>query len=115
MADSGASQFDQLFIRDLIRRVHQELYASRQERLAAGQVPIFEVDKLVLEVNFVAIESTDIKGGIDFKIITAGAGGSYQHQQVHKVTLSMSAVTGHNDGLIDLELEDTTAFRPRRE
>ena len=104
-----------LFIRDLIRQVDQELRGSQAERLAAGEAPIFEVDSLVLEVNFVATASADATGGVDFKIITVGAGGSYERQQVHKVTLSMSAVKNPGDPLIDLEPEDYTAFRPRED
>jgi len=109
-----AVQGDPLFIRDLIRRVYRELHAAQQERVDAGQGAIFEVDKLELEVNFVATESHERQGGVDFKIVTAGGTGSYQSQQVHKVTLSMSAVRAPADGLVELEAGDTTAFRPRR-
>lgn len=113
--DPAGSLPGPLFIRDLIRHVDQELRGSQRERVAAGEAPIFEVDNLVLEVNFVATSSADARGGVDFKIITVGAGGSYERQQVHKVTLSMSAVKHPGDPLLDLEAEDYTAFRPREE
>ena len=117
-----------LFIKDLIRHVDAELRSSQAERTASGQAPIFEVNDLVLEVNFVATKSADAKGGIAFHIITVGADASYERQQVHKVTLSLSAVKDPGiaddqavsaiqfDGqLVDLEPTDHTAFRPREE
>ena len=53
------------------------------------------------------IESKEAKGGLNFKIITVGGvdlggGASYQHQQVHKLTLSLSAISYGGD-LQDLE------------
>ena len=122
VAGSQTTQRDPLFIRDLIRRVHRELYASQQERELAGEAAIFEVDGLELEVNFVITESRDREAGLDLKVITAGAAKHYESQQVHKITLSMSAISAKTggtsrpdaDGLVDLEAQDTTAFRPRR-
>jgi hypothetical protein len=107
------SALDSLFIKELIRRVHEELLASRAERVGADQDPIFEVASLVLEVNFVVTESKEAKGGLDFKIITAGAGASYDRQQVHKVTLTLAAIPTPADGLVGLEVEDPARFRPR--
>jgi hypothetical protein len=114
-----------LFIKDLIRHVDAELRGSQAERAESGQAPIFEVNDLVLEVNFVATKSAEAKGGIAFHIITVGGDASYQSQQVHKVTLSLSAVKEHGPGeapvpppddeLVELEPTDYTAFRPREE
>jgi Trypsin-co-occurring domain 2 len=100
-----------LFIRDLIRRVHDELHESRREREELGQEAIFEVSALTLEVNFIVTEAKDLKGGLDFKVITAGADKSYQQQQVQKLTLSLTAVPVHDSELgFDVPSE---AFRPR--
>jgi hypothetical protein len=115
---------DPLFIKDLIRRVHAELYASCAERERAKEEPLFQVDSLALEVNFVVTRSAGVNGGLDFKIITAGAKGEYEQQQVHKVTLMMSAIPvggasvqtppDVDNGMIPLEDGDEGArFRPR--
>lgn len=109
-----------LFVKELIRRVHQELKDSKTERERGGEPPIFEVERMTIEVNFVAIESKEAKGGLNFKIITVGGvdlggGASYQHQQVHKMTLSLSAISYGGD-LQDLELPDSPSrFMPRDE
>jgi hypothetical protein len=109
-----------LFVKELIRRVHQELKDSKTERERSGEPPIFEVERMTIEVNFVAIESKEAKGGLSFKIITVGGvdlggGASYQHQQVHKMTLSLSAISYGGD-LQDLELPDSPSrFMPRDE
>jgi hypothetical protein len=80
-----------LFIKTLIRRVHNELIESREEREREGQEPIFSVTGLTLEVNFVVERSKEAKGGLDFKVVTVGGiniGGArtYKQQQIHKVT-----------------------------
>jgi len=111
-----------LFVKELIRRVHQELKDSKAEREQSGDPPIFEVERMTIEVNFVAVESREAKGGLNFKIITVGGvdlGGaaSYQRQQVHKMTLSLSAIAyADGGGLQDLELPDSASrFMPREE
>lgn len=109
-----------LFIKELIRRVHQELVESREEREAAGEPAIFQVSELTIEVNFVVAQSTEAKGGLDFKIITVGGielGGSkeYQQQQVHKIILSLTALPDAGlSVLTDLE-ESASTFRPRED
>jgi hypothetical protein len=104
-----------LFIKELIRQVHSELYNSRNERESAGERPIFAVESLVLEVNFVAEHSKDVKGGIDFQIITVGGvnlgrSKTYHEQQVHKIILNLTAIE-------DYQLQDwddpSGRFRPR--
>jgi hypothetical protein len=107
-----------LFIKDLIRRVHQELIESRQEREASGEAAIFEVEKMTIEVNFVAIQSKEAQGGLDFKIISVGGlelGGSagIQQQQVHKITLTLNAVS---NTIVLRDLEETgSRFMPRED
>jgi hypothetical protein len=103
-----------LFIKDLIRRVHEELYESRREREDSGQAAIFQVSALTLEVNFVVVQGKGFKGGVDFRVITAGADKTFQQQQVQKVTLSLSALPGGEPDTKDLELPVTeSGFRPR--
>jgi hypothetical protein len=109
-----------LFIKDLIRRVHQELLESQKEREECGEVAIFEVEKMTIEVNFVVTDSKEAKGGLDFKIITIGGldlGGKaeYQQQQVHKIVLSLTALPNRNRLILkDLE-ESGSRFMPREE
>jgi len=103
-----------LFIKDLIRQVHDELLASQKERLSRDESPIFEVEKLTLEVNFIITDETEAKGGFNFKIITAGIGNKYTDQQIHKVTLSLTAVAQDNWEVEGLE-KSGTHFRPRIE
>jgi len=107
-----------LFIKDLIRRVQVELMESQKEREQNGEPAIFEVEKMTIEVNFVAIESKKAEGGLDFKIIAVGGidlGGSagIQQQQIHKITLSLNAVSNQTV-LRDLE-ESSSHFMPREE
>jgi Trypsin-co-occurring domain 2 len=106
-------QPNSLFIKDLIRRVHDELYESRSEREASGQDPIFEVSALTLEVNFVVVEKKGLQGGLDFRVITAGAGKNYEQQQIQKITLSLTALPGDDDSG-SLEFDNLgRKFRPR--
>lgn len=120
MGNEGAGPIRSLFIKELIRRVHQELVESQQEREASGQPPIFQVQQMTVEVNFVITESSEAKGGLEFKVITVGGvdlGGSkgYQQQQVHKITLLLSALP-YDDAakLKDLE-ESGSGVLPREE
>jgi Trypsin-co-occurring domain 2 len=109
-----------LFVKDLIRRVHQELLESQRERQECQDAPIFEVEKLTIEVNFVVMHSTTGHAGLDFKIITIGGAGvganvEYQQQQVHKITLSLVGVPGRS--VLPLpDVEDSgSRFMPRKD
>ena len=94
---------ESLFIKELIRRVHQELLESQEEREKSNQAPLFKVEEMTIEVNFVAIESKEMKGGLDFKVIAIGGvdlskGKKYQQQQIHKITLTLRAIpSGHDE------------------
>ena len=109
-----------LFIKELIRRAHQELLESQQERIRSGEPAIFEVEKMTIEVNFVVTQSKEVAGGIDFKIITVGGIDldgkmDYQQQQIHKITITLAAVGSTNTSAHkDLE-ESGSRFMPREE
>ena len=79
---------ESLFIKDLIRKVNDELIESRTERIRSGEPAIFEVEKLTIEVNFVAVVNKEARAGIEFRVITVGGklggGGSIQQQQIHR-------------------------------
>lgn len=124
-----------LFIEDLISKVHDELMQARRKRDQRGDPAIFEVKDMTLEVHFVAQRDTGYHGGIDLKIVTVGgvsAGGArhYSDQQVHKITLNLTAVPyraakdgragqdggaepAGNDEPIDLDV--APRFRPNEE
>jgi len=104
-----------LFIKDLLARVQEELRDSQREREARSEEPIFEVDRLTLEVNFVAQVDSELRGGLDLKIVTAGAGQHYQSQQVHKVVLELVGVPQKDGDAALLDLETAPRFRPRED
>jgi hypothetical protein len=88
-----------LSLKELIRRVQIELMESQGEREARGDAPLFEVESLTLEVNFVVTRSKGGSGGFEFKVLTFGGinvGGDVerQEQQTHKITLSLKAIPG---------------------
>ncbi len=84
---------DNLFIKDLIRKVHEELLASQEEREQSGIDPLFYVKDMTIEANFIAEKSVEAEGGVSFKFLTVdaqiGGGGKIQAQQVHKITLNL--------------------------
>jgi hypothetical protein len=114
MSDSHPVE-DSLFVRELIRRVHQELLESREERQKSGAPAIFQVEGMTIEVNFVAIDTKGVRGGLDFKVITAGGEKHYENQQVHKITLSLGALPYQGDDAGFKNLEAEPNFRPRQE
>jgi hypothetical protein len=86
-----------LSLKELLRYVKQELVESQREREASGEAALFEVEGLILEVNFIVIKSKAARGGIDFKVLTlgginVGGGKDYQEHQVHKITLTLKTV-----------------------
>jgi hypothetical protein len=64
---TGAAAEPELPIKDLIRRVQQELISSQATRESSGQQPLFQIDKLRIEINFVVTKTTNAKGELDFK------------------------------------------------
>jgi Trypsin-co-occurring domain 2 len=85
---------DSLGIKDLIRRVRVELTESHREREDAGEPPLFVVQDLTVEANFVVTKAKSGQGGLDLKIITVGGGRHVEHQQVHKLTLTLAVAPG---------------------
>lgn len=80
-----------LHVKDIIRRVHSELIESQTERENNNEPPLFIVDKLTLEVNFTVTENTGVGGKFDLKVITADSAKTVEEQQVHKITLTLTA------------------------
>ena len=88
----AAAEPNSLSIKDLIFRVQQELIESQTERTKSGREPLFEVETLTIEINFVVTTTTDAKGGIDLKLVTVEGGKQYENQQVQKITLQLTAI-----------------------
>jgi len=75
------------------------LVDSQRQRESEGRAALFRVEKLTLEVHFVAQVSTELTGGLDLKVVTVGGahlGGkhTYQDQQIHMITLTLGAHMG---------------------
>jgi hypothetical protein len=110
---------ESLQVKDLIRMVTDELMQSRQEREDRHEPAIFEVEKLTLEVHFVAQTSTEFNGGLDLKVVTVGGGHvggkrTYQNQQVHTITLTLAGApyeTSQGDDAL-AGLDTAPRFRP---
>ena len=99
-----------LSIKDMIRAITDELLASRDERLAAGDPAVFQVEELSLEISFVATSSKNASGGFHFWVIKADAGMKYDEQSVHKVVLKLKAAQPSDAEPFGLE----EPLRPRR-
>jgi hypothetical protein len=99
-----------LFVKELIRQVHEELLESQAERIESNEPALFRVENLTIEAHFVASEAKSAKGGLEFRILTVGGvsgGGSrdVQQQQIHKLTLTLTApsVLPQEDSADDME------------
>ena len=91
---------ESLHIKDLLTKVREELVESQSQRESEGRDALFQVEKLTLEIHFVAQASTELNGGLDLKVVTVGGvhlGGkhTYQDQQIHVITLTLG-VHGDN-------------------
>ena len=101
---------DELSIKTLIRAVTGELLASREERLAAGDPAVFEVEDLTLEISFVATKSKGGGAGFQFWVVKADGNVKYDDQSVHKIVLKLKAAEASEDEPFGLEGK----LRPRR-
>ena len=102
---------DDLSLKTLLQAVSEELRSSRSERLAQGLPPLFEVQDLTIEVSFVVTESKGGGAGFDLKVVRADGTVKYDRESVHKVTLTLKALS-ESDVLIP-DLRDTLPIRPR--
>ena len=85
-----------LLIKDIIRQVHKELIESQEEREAEGQEPLFTVESLKIEANFVAVDDKHAETGFGFHLLKAGANISYKKEQIHKITLNLTIKESDN-------------------
>lgn len=85
---------ENLQIKDLIHSVREELIASQKEREEKGLDPLFYVDNLKIEVNFVVEKTKQTSGGFNLKIIDVGRDVTYADQQIHKIVLELKTFQG---------------------
>ena len=78
-----------LNLKELIHTVRQELIDSENERIEKGLSPLFKVDSLKIEVNFVVEKVNKTGGKIDIKIVDVGHDITYSSQQIHKILLEL--------------------------
>ncbi len=99
---------------ELIRKVSDELLESREERILAGQPPVFEVDTMDIEISFVVTASKSGSGGIDLKVLRGDLSKSYEDQAVQRVVVHLKA-TSLKPGEHEFEdFDASTPLRPRR-
>lgn len=90
--DNGSA--DSLSIKRLLQKVRQELIESQKETEKSGQKALFVVDRLDLEINFVVTKTTEAQGGFAIQVLTLGGRRAHEHQETHRITLSLRANTG---------------------
>lgn len=84
----------ELKIKDLIHAVRQELIESENERVKKGITPLFYVENLKIEVNFVVAENVSGGGKIKMMLVEVGGDAAYKSEQVHKITLELKTLVG---------------------
>ncbi len=91
-----------LNLKELIHTVRQELIDSEKERIEKGLSPLFKVDNLKIEVNFVVEKVKKTGGKIDIKIVDVGHDITYSSQQIHKILLELKTC---DDSEIDSQVQ----------
>lgn len=81
-----------LLIKYLIRQIHKELIESQKEREAEGLEPLFTVESLKIEANFIAVDDQKAEAGFGFHLLKAGAKVNYKQEQIHKITLNLTTI-----------------------
>jgi hypothetical protein len=82
---------DDVSISDLIRYARGQLHEASQARRDANERALFRVESMTIEVHVVATHKREGKGGIDLRVLTIGGQKNYEHQQVHKITMTLRA------------------------
>ncbi len=103
---------EKLNIKELIHAVRQELIDSETLRKQKNIEPLFEVDNLKIEVNFVVEKTTDTGGGINLKIIDIGKSVKYNSQQVHKITLELKTCSENNTPILPIPSKNYPNYYP---
>lgn len=86
-----------LFITELIRKVQNELSESQKIRENNNQPPLFKIEGLTIEVNFIVEQTSTTKGGFDLRVITSDMEVIEKSHQIHKISLKLAALQGNTD------------------
>ena len=62
---------------------------TQKEREESGILPLFEVDSLELEINFIVRQQSEGRAGLSFAVVDAEAEHNYSREQVQKMTLRL--------------------------
>jgi hypothetical protein len=81
-----------LSIKELIQAVRNELVESENERRQKKIDPLFVVDSLKIEVNFVVENKKDTGGKFNLQVVDIGRNVVYTEQQIHKITLDLKTI-----------------------
>lgn len=92
MKENHTAFVNQLQIKDVIRKVQQELIDSQKERREQGMSPLFEVDSLEIEIHFVVQQQSEAKTGVSLAVVEVGADHNYNQEQIQKITLRLKKV-----------------------
>jgi hypothetical protein len=83
---------DDLGINDLIDRVSVALSEREKKRIDENRDALFEVKKFDLEINFVVKKADTHRGGLELKVVTAGAEAQYSSETIQKIMLHMETI-----------------------
>ena len=86
-----------LGLAELIRSVYEELVDAQKQREEANELPIFEVEKLELEIGFTVSRSGSGKGGINIQIAEIGSELEYSNEKIHRIHLTLRALPDENN------------------
>ena len=92
MKNNSSDFTDGIRIKDVIRKVQQELMESQKEREELEEPPLFEVEGMELEIHFVARKTTDAKAGLSLPVVDVGANRNYSNEQIQKLKIRLRVV-----------------------
>jgi hypothetical protein len=106
---------EDISLSEVIRAVSDELVASRNQRLAEGQPPVFEVNSLDIELSITVTRSRSKGGGVDVKVVRGDIGDTSGNESVQRLALHLNS-TILSKGEEEFESFDASSpLRPRRE
>ena len=76
-------------VADVIEYMRAQLIESETRRVRDGLLPLFEVDKLEIELKMVLRESADSSGKVDLRLLALTAGDQVQTEQTHTINLTL--------------------------
>lgn len=71
----------------LLTYIREQLEEADRMRTAANRQPLFQLAGLELELHVAIEETSDVKGGFDLKLISAGASGGMKSEEIQTLKL----------------------------